>query len=99
MKATSKQAGAKDPASIKTFAIKLPTAMHEQLAAKAQSHGVGMQDLGVQLVDMFLADKLKLKVTIAVDNDIAAELAELAAVMADPKRAEAIMRAARSQAK
>lgn len=93
MKATSKANGAE---SLKTFAIKLSPAVHEQLAAKAQQNGIPMNDLGLQLCDAFLKDRIELLVKIPVPKDIAAELA---AALADPKRAEAIMRAARSQAK
>ncbi len=55
-----------------------------------------MQDLGMQLCDLFLRDKVELSVKIPVPKDIAAELA---AALADPKRAEAVMRAARTTAK
>lgn len=96
MKVTSKQAGIKDSASIKTFAIKLPTAMHEQLAIKAQQHDIGMQDLGMQLCDLFLRDKIELSVKIPVPKDIAAELA---AALADPAKAAELLKTLRSASK
>ena len=96
MKATSKPNGAKDPASIKTFAIKLPTVMHEQLAAKAQQHDIGMQDLGMQLCDLFLRDKVELSVKIPVPKDIAAELA---AALADPAKAAELLKTLRTTTK
>ena len=84
MKTTTARQATKDE-SLKTFAVKLPIKTHHSLAAKAQQHGVGMQELGVQLVDCFLHDKLKLKVNVAVDTDLAAELAELATALSEPK--------------
>lgn len=70
----------------KVFAVKLSPELHSALVSKCTEHGVSLQSLGEQLVELFLSNGVELKVNIAVSRD-------MAALLADPKLSAEVLAA------
>lgn len=76
--------------ALKTFAVKLSPALHSSLVLKATEHGVSLQSLGEQLVELFLNDGIELKVNVAVTK-------ELAVLLQDSKLSAEVLAAFKSK--
>lgn len=77
--------------TLKTWAVKLPSELHGRIAEKCRASGIGMQQLGEQVAEQFLADQIQLKKQVYLPEELAVALAKLS----DPKVYAAVLKAAR----
>jgi len=62
---------------LKTFATRLPIAIHDKLSTRAEQDGIGMAELGAELVDQYLSGQIQLKVRKSLTKELASELEQL----------------------